>query len=86
MSEEALKPIAPTRVAQELQKLSAARKNRELDENEYEHRFARMVSELRDRRIDGNRAEILAVLTPLKDDGTINMTDWDRLVRSLGLV
>jgi len=86
MSEEALKPIAPARVALELQKLSAARKNRELDANEYEHRFARMVSELRDRRIDGNRAEILAVLTPLKDDGTINLTDWDRLVRSLGLV
>ncbi len=86
MSEEALKPIAPARVALELQKLSAARKNRELDANEYEHRFARMVSELRDRRIDGNRAEILAVLTPLKDDGTINLQDWDRLTRSLGLV
>lgn len=86
MSEEALTPIAPTRVAQELQKLSDARKNKTLDANEYEHRFARMVSELRDRRISGNRAEILAALTPLKDNGTITLTDWDRLVRSLGLV
>jgi len=85
MSEEALTPIAPARVAQELQKLSTSRKNKELDANEYEHRFARMVSELRDRRIAGTRAEILAALTPLKDDGTITLTDWDRLVRSLGL-
>lgn len=86
MSEEALKPISPARVAQELTSLSERRKNKELTPNEYEHRFARTVSELRDRRIDGNRAEILAALTPLKDDGTISLTDWDRLVRSLGLV
>lgn len=86
MSEDTLKPIAPARVAQELVKLSEARANQELDADEYEHRFARMIGELRDRRIDGNRAEILAALTPLKDDGTVTLTDWDRLVRSLGLV
>lgn len=86
MSEETLKPISPARVAQELTSLSERRKNKELDADEYEHRFARTVSELRDRRIDGNRAEILAALTPLKDNGTISLTDWDRLVRSLGLV
>lgn len=86
MSEETLKPVSPSRVAQELTSLSERRKNKELDPDEYEHRFARMISELRDRRIDGNRAEILAALTPLKDNGTVSLTDWDRLVRSLGLV
>lgn len=86
MSDKELTPVTPARVAQELVKLSAARASGEFDADEYEHRFARMVSELRDRRIAGNRAEILAALTPLKDDGTINLTDWDRLVRSLGLV
>jgi hypothetical protein len=86
MSEETLKPVAPSRVAQELTSLSERRKNNELNANEYEHRFARMISELRDRRIDGNRAEILAALTPLKDNGTVSLADWDRLVRSLGLV
>jgi hypothetical protein len=45
-----------------------------------------MIGELRDRRIAGNRAEILAAITPLKDDGTVTLTDWYRLVRSLGLV
>lgn len=86
MSEETLKPIAPSRVAQELTRLAEARINKTLAADEYEHRFARMISELRDRRIDGNRAEILAALTPLKDNGTVTLTDWDRLVRSLGLV
>lgn len=86
MSTEELKPISTARVAQELTKLSEGRANGEITANEYEHRFARMIGELRDRRIDGNRAEILAALKPLKDDGTVNLTDWDRLVRSLGLV
>jgi hypothetical protein len=84
--DETLTPIAPARLAQELTRLSAARASGEWDANEYEHRFARMIGELRDRRIAGNRAEILAAITPLKDDGTVTLTDWDRLVRSLGLV
>jgi hypothetical protein len=86
MSTEELKPITTARVAQELTKLSVGRSKGEIATDEYEHRFARMIGELRDRRIDGNRAEILAALKPLKDDGTISLTDWDRLVRSLGLV
>jgi hypothetical protein len=81
-----LKPVSPTRVAEELKRLSAQRQSGELDRDKYEHRFSRMVSELRDRRIDGSRAEILAALTPLRDDGTITPQDWDRLIRQLGLV
>ncbi len=81
----ALKPIKPARVAEELRKLSGARKNGELDADEYEHRFARMISELRDRRIDGSRAEILATLTPLFEQGIVSAEDWRRLTRQLGL-
>jgi hypothetical protein len=81
----ALKPIAPARVAEELRKLSAARKNGELEADEYEHRFARMIGELRDRRIDGSRAEILATLTPLFEQGVVSAEDWRRLTRQLGL-
>jgi len=89
MSEEQggqLTPVTPERVAEELRRLSTRRQNGELDKDEYEHRFSRMVSELRDRRIGGNRAEILAVLKPLHDDGTVTPQDWDRLIRQLGLV
>ena len=82
---ENLTPVSPTRVAQELQDLSAGRKSGKYDEDEYEHRFSRMISELRDRRISGTRAEILAALSPLKADGTVNDTDWVRLVKQLGL-
>lgn len=85
MSEEKLKPIAPARVAAELKKLSEGRQSGQYDADEYEARFARMVGELRDRSIDGNRAEILAALAPLRKDGTLDPVAWERLTRSLGL-
>jgi hypothetical protein len=81
----ALKPITPARVAEELRKLSTQRKNGKLEADEYEHRFARMIGELRDRRIDGSRADILATLTPLKDEGVISAAEWQRLTKQLGL-
>jgi len=83
--EGALKPVTPARVADELRKLSSQRKDGTLDADEYEHRFARMIGELRDRRIDGSRAEILATLTPLMSEGIVSAADWRRLTRQLGL-
>ena len=83
--EGALKPVTPARVAEELKKLSDQRKDGKLEPDEYEHRFARMITELRERRIDGSRAEILATLTPLKDQGIISLVDWQRLTKQLGL-
>jgi hypothetical protein len=82
----ALKPVTPARVAEELKKLSSQRKEGKLAPDEYEHRFARMITELRERRIDGTRADILGTLTPLKDQGVISAADWQRLTRQLGLV
>ena len=81
----ALKPVTPQRVAEELKKRSAQRKDGKLEPDEYEHRFARMIGELRDRRIDGSRAEILGTLTPLKDQGINSLADWQRLTKQLGL-
>jgi hypothetical protein len=81
----ALKPITPARVAEELRKLSSQRKEGKLEPDEYEHRFSRMITELRERRIDGSRADILGTLTPLKDQGVISSNDWQRLIRQLGL-
>jgi hypothetical protein len=81
----ALKPVTPSRVAEELKKLSSQRKEGKLAPDEYEHRFARMITELRERRIDGNRADILATLTPLRDQGIITAADWTRLTKQLGL-
>ena len=81
----ALKPITPASVAEELKRLSSQRKEGKLEPDEYEHRFSRMITELRERRIDGTRAEILSTLTPLRDEGVISATDWQRLTRQLGL-
>ncbi len=83
--EKKLKPIAPARLAKELRELSEGRKSGKYAADEYEHRFARMVGELRDRSIDGNRGEIMAALTPLRQDGTLDAGAWDRLTKSLGL-
>jgi hypothetical protein len=83
--EGALKPVSPSRVAEELTRLSSQRQEGQLDADEYEHRFARMIGELRDRRIDGSRAEILATLTPLFEQGIVSAQDWRRLTRQLGL-
>jgi hypothetical protein len=80
-----LKPVSPARVAEELRKLSTQRQSGTLKADEYEHRFSRMISELRDRRIDGNRADILATLTPLLEQGVVTAEDWRRLTRQLGL-
>ena len=80
-----LKPVSPARVAEELTRLSSSRKSGELEPDEYEHRFSRMISELRDRRIDGTRAEILGTLTPLFEQGVVTPEDWRRLLRQLGL-
>ncbi len=81
-----LKPVTPARVAEELRRLNAARQSGELDAANYDQRFARMIGELRDRRIEGSRAEILAALTPLKDNGTVSLGDWARLTKQLSLV
>jgi hypothetical protein len=80
-----LKPVTPARVAEELKKLSAQRASGELEPDEYEHRFSRMITELRERRIDGSRAEILATLSPLLEQGILGADDWRRLTRQLGL-
>ncbi len=80
-----LKPVPPDRVADELVKLSKMRMTGQLERDEYEHRFARMISELRDRRIGGTRKDIMAAIQPHIDDGTIHVAEFERFVRQLGL-
>jgi hypothetical protein len=83
--ESKLKPVTPARVADELRKLGGMKASNTIKADEYEHRFSRMITELRDRRIDGTRAEILATLTPLLQEGVISAEDWRRHTRQLGL-
>ncbi len=85
MSDQELTPIAPERAAEELRKISLAYRNGELKANEYEHRFSRTIQELRDRRISGTRAEIMAALEPLRLEGAVTPVEWDRFTSQLGL-
>lgn len=85
MPDAPLTSITPARAAEELRKISAAFKAGELKQNEYEHKFARMIGELRDRRISGSRAEIFAALEPLRIEGVVTPAEWDRFVSQLGL-
>jgi hypothetical protein len=82
----ALTPITLPRLLDELKSISAMRASGELNVDQFEARFARMIGELRDRRIDAARAEILAALAPLGQDGTLRPEEHFRLTKKLGLV
>ena len=85
-SDKSLTPISPARLAEELERLSAMRRNGELDRAGFDQRFARMVGELRDRKISGSREEIQAALNPLRMGDTLRPEEWFRLEKQLGLM
>jgi hypothetical protein len=80
-----LTPIKPARIAQELSKLSHARRAGELNPTAYDQKFARIIQELRDRRVDGTREEVVAALKPLLDAGDITEKEQFRLLAQLGM-
>lgn len=84
-TDQPLTPISPKRLAEELERLSAMRRNGELDRAGFDQRFARMVGELRDRKIGGSREEIQAALNPLRMGDTLRPEEWFRLEKQLGL-
>ncbi len=79
------KPIAPARLAEEIRRLCAMRINGELDRTGFDQRFARMIGELRDRRIDGGREDIEKALAPLRQEDLLRPEEWFRLEKQLGL-
>jgi hypothetical protein len=83
--EKSLTSISPKRLAEEIDRLSAMRRNGELDSAGFDQRFARMVGELRDRKIGGSREEIQAALAPLRAGATLRPEEWFRLEKQLGL-
>lgn len=79
-------PITVPRLLEELHRISDMRANGELNADQFEARFARMIGELRERRIDAARADILQALAPLATDGTLRPEEHFRLTKKLGLV
>ena len=80
-----LKPITPARLAREVAELSAEKRAGKVKPEVYDQKFARMIGELRDRKIEGNRADIVAALTPLKDKGEITADEFARVLNRLGM-
>ena len=87
MSEQSgeLAPIKPERIAQELAKFHADRQSGNFKTPVLDQKFARIVQELRARRIDGTREEVRAALKPLVDNGSISAGECDRLLTQLGM-
>ena len=81
----ALKPVTPERLAREIRKITADKKNGTITAVVYDQRMARTIGELRERGIAGGRDELLAALKPLKDDGTVSDDEWAHLLRRLGI-
>jgi hypothetical protein len=84
-NDQSLAPISPQRLAEEIERLSAKRRNGELDATGFDQRFARMVGELRDRKISGSREEIQAALDSLRTSNTLRPEEWFRLEKQLNL-
>jgi hypothetical protein len=56
-----------------------------LKHGEYDQRLARMIQELRDRKLDADRAEITAALEEALRRGVITRSVRDHLMKRLGL-
>jgi hypothetical protein len=87
MSEKSgeMSPIKPERIAQELAKFHALRQSKQFKDDVLDQKFARIIQELRERRIDGTRQEVVAALKPLVDAGSISAGECQRLLTQLGM-
>jgi hypothetical protein len=80
-----LTPIKPERIAQELAKFHADRQSGKFRTDVLDQKFARIIQELRDRRVDGTREEMLAALKPLVESGAVSKGEHDRLLTQIGM-
>ena len=70
---------------QELEKLKAEIDAGNLKHSEYDQRLARILQELRERGVDGDRANVTAALDDLIKRGVITAGVRDHLEKRLGL-
>ncbi len=78
-------PISIERFVQELEKLRAGMVNGEFKAGEYDQRLARTMQELRERGIDGDRADIITALDGAWQRGTITDSVRAHLQKRFGL-
>ncbi len=78
--------ITIERFVQELEKLKAEMDAGNLRHSEYDQRLARVISELRERKLDADRSEITAAIDAALERGVITPSVKDHLEKRLGLV
>ncbi len=78
--------ITIERFVQELEKLKAEMDAGKLRHSEYDQRLARVISELRERKLDADRSEITAAIDAALERGVITPSVKDHLEKRLGLV
>lgn len=79
-------PVSIERFVEELEKLKGLMESGELQHGEYDRRLARVIQELRERGIDGDRTKIIAALEGAYAKGTITTSVKTHLENRLGLV
>ena len=78
-------PVPITRIVEELEKLKSEMDAGNLKHSEYDQRLARVLQELRERGVDGDRAKVTAALDDLSKRGVITPGVRDHLEKRLGL-
>jgi hypothetical protein len=78
-------PVPVERIVQELEKLKAEMDAGKLKHSEYDQRLARVLQELRERGIDGDRSKVTAALDDLIKRGVITPGVREHLENRLGL-
>lgn len=78
-------PVTLDRLVQELEILKKEMTVGGLRHGEYDQRLARIIGELRERKIDADREQIVATLDQLLAKGTITPSVQSHIVKRLGL-
>jgi hypothetical protein len=78
-------PVSIERFVKELEKLKAEIDADSLKHSEYDQRLARVITELRERGLDGDRAKVTAALDDAARRGVITASVKLHLVSKLGL-
>ena len=78
-------PVSADRLKQELEKLKVEMDAGRLKHSEYDQRLARVIQEMRDAKIDADRAQLKAMLDDVSKRGVITPAVRTHLEKRLGL-
>ena len=78
-------PVTLDRFVQEMEKLKAEMDSGKLKSGDYDRRLARIIQELRDQKLDADRAKVKATLDGLLRNGTITPAVKTHMESRLGL-